>query len=115
MLNVRYDTIVCTVNNEETAWQIINSKGEVETADNNRNFHYGRYDLAVWDRLTDSNNWFMLDSRLCKKFLLWWERVKAEFNHDRDFDTFVAKWSVYMRYGVGWADWRPIYGHNVSG
>ena len=58
LAEVKYDTIICTVNNEETAWEVINSSGKVETANNNRNFHKGKYDLCVWDRLTDSNNWF---------------------------------------------------------
>lgn len=115
LLSVNYDLILCTVNNEETAWEVINSKGKVETANNNRNFHYGRYKLAVWDRLTDSNNWFMIDSRLMKLFNCWYDRVKPEYNQDRDFDTLVAKWSVYMRYGTVAADWQWIYGHNVSG
>lgn len=114
LMGVNYDTILCTVANEETAWEVINSAGKVETADNNRNFHQGRYKLAVWDRLTDSNNWFMIDSKLAKKFLLWWDRIKTEFNYDRDFDTMVAKWSVYERYCAGWADAHPVYGHNVG-
>jgi hypothetical protein len=113
LANVSYDTILCTVSNEETAWEIIESKGKVETADNNRNFHEGRYKLAVWDRLTDSNNWFMLDSKLCKMFLIWWDRIKPEFNYDRDFETYQAKWSVYTRYNVDFYDWRPVYGHLV--
>lgn len=58
---INYDSILCTINNEETAWEIINSTGKVDTADNNPNFHKGRYQLAVWDRLTDSNNWFSLN------------------------------------------------------
>ncbi len=114
LLSVNYDTILCTVNNEETAYEIINSKGKVDTADNNRNFHYGRYKLAVWDRLTDSNNWFMLDSGLCKQFLLWWDRMKDGIKMDTDTDTLVAKWYVYERYAAGWSDWKQIYGHNVS-
>jgi len=114
LLSVNYDTILCTVGNEETAYEIINSKGKVDTADNNKNFHMGRYDLAVWDRLTDTNNWFMLDSKLCKKFLLWWDRVKDGIKRDNDTDTLVAKWYVYERYCAGWADWRGVYGHNVS-
>jgi len=114
LMMINYDTILCTVNNEETAWEIINSTGKVDTADNNRNFHQGRYKLAVWDRLSDSNNWFMIDSRLAKMFLLWLDRVKPEFNYDRDFETLVAKWSVYARYNCDWADARPIYGHLVS-
>jgi hypothetical protein len=121
LLLVNYDTILCAINNEETAWEIINSKGKVDTADNkvdtadnNRNFHYGRYKLAIWDRLTDSNNWFMIDSKLCSQYLLWWDRVKPEFNYDRDFDTLMAKWSVYMRYDADFADWKFIYGQNGS-
>lgn len=114
LMLVNYDTIICTVNNEETAWEVINSKGKVETANNNRNFHTGRYKLAVWDRLTDSNNWFMVDSKLLKLFNIWYDRIKPEFDMDRDFDTKIAKWSVYFRAGLGPADWRPFYGHNVT-
>jgi len=113
LLSINYDTIICTVNNEETAYEIINSKGKVDTANNNPNFHKGRYKLAIWDRLTDSDNWWMVDSRLCKMFLLWWDRVKDGIKMDRDTDSLVAKWYVYERYSAGWADWRPIYGHNV--
>ena len=51
LLEVNYDLILCTVNNEETAWEIINSTGKVDTSNNNRNFHQGRYKLAVWNRL----------------------------------------------------------------
>ncbi len=114
LMLINYDTILCTVKNEETAYEVINSKGKVDTANNNRNFHYGRYNLAVWDRLTDSNNWFMIDSKLCKMFLLWWDRVKDGIKMDRDTDSLVAKWYIYERYSASWADWRPIYGHNVS-
>ena len=114
LLEVNYDTILCTVNNEETAYEVINSKGKVETANNNRNFNYGRYNLAVWDRLTDSNNWFMMDSKLCKMFLIWWDRVKDGIKMDRDTDSLVAKWYVYERFQAGWAAHQGNYGHNVS-
>ena len=110
---VNYDLILCTIAKEETAWEVINSKGKVDTANNNRNFHEGRYKLAVWDKLTDTDSWFMIDSSLAKMFLLWWDRVKPEFNMDKDTDTLVAKWYTYFRCSAGWADFRPIYGHNV--
>ena len=57
----------------------------------------------------------MIDSKLAKMFFLWLDRVNPEFNYDRDFETLVAKWSVYARYNCGWADARPIYGHSVTG
>ncbi len=114
LLEVNYDTILAPIGLEEKAWEIINSTGKVDTANNNRNFHEGRYKLSIWHRLTDANNWFMLDSTLCSKFLLWWDRVKDPIKRDNDTDTLVAKWFVYERYSAGWADWKPIYGHNVS-
>jgi hypothetical protein len=40
------DMILCYKDNEETAWEIINSTGKVNTADNNKNFHYGKYQGA---------------------------------------------------------------------
>ena len=113
LLSINYDTILCTVANEETGYEVINSSGKVDTADNNKNFHKGRYNLATWDRLTDSNDWFMLDSQLCKKFLLWYDRVKDGIKMDQDSNTLVAMWYVYERYCASWADWRPIYGHAV--
>jgi len=111
---IDYDTILHPVALEETVYEIINSSGKVETANNNANFNKGRYMGVVSSRLTDSTNWWMIDSRLAKQFLMWVDRVKPEFNYDRDFDTFVAKWSVYMRYGVGFGDWRWVYGHLVA-
>jgi len=114
LMEVNYDTIVCPVSLEETGWEIINSAGKVNTANNNRNFHEGRYKLAVWPRLSDTNNWFMLDSVLAKKFLLWWDRVSDGIKMDADTDTLVKKWYLYERWTVGWADWRPVYGHLVS-
>jgi len=115
LMDVNYDTILVKKGSvaEVAAWELINSSGKVDTAENNRNYHEGRYKLATWARLTDSNNWFMLDSGLAKQFLLWWDRVEGDFNQDRDFDTMVAKWSVYERYTAGHAAWQFCYGHNV--
>jgi len=114
LMEVNYDTIVCPIGLEETAWEIINTKGKVDTANNNRNFHEGRYKLAVWHRLTDSNNWFMADSVLLKKFMLWWDRVNDPIKMDNDTDTLVAKWYKYERYCAGFAAWHPVYGQLVS-
>jgi len=109
-----YDTILCPPSLEETAWVIINTRGKVDTANNNRNFHEGSYKLIVWDYLTSTKDWFMVDIALMKQFLMWYNRVPLEFNQDKSFDTYIAKYSAYERYGFGWSDWRWIYGHNVA-
>lgn len=111
---VEYNTLVVPVNLEETGYEIINSSGKVDDDINNVNFHKGRYTMVVSSRLSDSNNWFFADSRLAKQFLVWIDRIKPEFAYDRDFDTLVAKWRVYMRYGTGFGDYRWVYGHSVT-
>lgn len=114
IIGINYDTLVVPRALEETAWVIINSKGVVNSAENNRNFHFGKYKLAVWDFLTDSNNWFFLDSLLAQQFLMWYTRIPLEFKQDTSFDTLIAKFMAYERYGWGWSDWRWLYGHNVG-
>ena len=51
LISVDPDTITIPRALEQTGWEIINTKGKVDTADNNSNFHQGKYKLVVWDRL----------------------------------------------------------------
>jgi hypothetical protein len=111
---VHYDTLIVPRELEETAWEIINSTGKVDTADNNANFHKGKYKLVVWDFLTDSNNWFFVNWRLMKMYLVWYNRINTEFQRDVDFDSYSRKYSAYMRYSYGFSDWPWVYGHEVS-
>jgi phage major head subunit gpT-like protein len=114
LINCMGDTLVVPPELEQTAWEIINSQTEAYTADNTANFWKGRYKVIVWDYLADTNNWFLLDSKYTKMFLKWFDRVNPEFNKDKDFDTYVAKWSTYTRYSYGFSDWKWIIGAQVS-
>ena len=114
LISVQPDLILCPRNLEETAWEIISSKGKVDTAENNPNFHEGKYKLAVWDYLSDSNNWFMIDSSMMKLYLNWFDRVALEFFQDKSFDTLIAKYAVYARWSYGYSGWQWVYGHKVS-
>lgn len=114
LITVMPDMVLAPRELEQTAWEIIASRGKVETAQNNANFHFGKYKLAIWDYLTDANNWFMIDSTLKDMSLLWFDRIPVEFGRAKDFDTFVAKFNVYMRFSTGWSDWRWIFGNLVS-
>jgi hypothetical protein len=114
LMDVMYDTILVPPNLEETANIITKTDKEVGSAQNDINFNKGKYKVIVWNRLSDTNNWFMIDSKYMKMFLKWFDRIPTEFNKDKDFDTYVAKWSVYTRYSYGFSDWRWIYGQNVS-
>lgn len=113
LADVNYDLILHPPALQETVWEIINSKGKVETADNNANFHYGRYKAAMWPRLTSSTNWWMIDSELLEEHFFKCVRIAPEFEMDRDFDSKIAKWSVYQRISYNYGEWRPLYGHLV--
>ena len=44
------------------------------------------------------------------------EQYKTVFKEmsDKDFDTYISKWSVYQRYSYGFSDWKWILGSQVS-
>ena len=98
----------------EVAFEINASMGKVDTAENNRNVHFGRYTMKEWNYLTDSNNWFLMDSSLRGESLKWFDAVSPEFAQAEDLYTLVAKWRIYFRYGNGHLDWRWINGAQVS-
>lgn len=98
----------------QTAFEITESTGVPDSANNNANVHKGKYRVIEWNYLSDVNNWFMIDEVAMKDMLHWFQRVELEHGMIEDFDTFVAKWRVYARYGHGHSDWRWILGASVS-
>ena len=58
--------------------------------------------------------WFLIDSGKARQSLHWFEREPIEFARETDFDTLIGKYRAYMRFSLGWSDWRFIYGNNPS-
>ena len=98
----------------EAVFEINKSSGKVDTANNNRNFQMGKYKTLMSKRLTDPNNWFLIDSELLKQFAVWNEIDPMEFKQANDFDGMVAKYLAYTFYGFGFTDWRFLIGAEVS-
>jgi hypothetical protein len=117
------DTIIVPDNLYDAACEAVgkNDSGATSTLDpdsaNNKiNVQSGRWNVIAYPRLDDydTNNWFMADMKLLKKFMLWVDRVSPETNTQVDFETLMVKQSIYGRFGYGWTNWRGIYGHEVS-
>jgi hypothetical protein len=114
VITVKPDMLIVPHQLEEKAYEIINSKGKVDTAQNNANFHQGKYKLVVWPNyLTSATKWWMVDSELMKMFLLWFDREPVQFFKDRDFDSLQAKFAAYAYYSFGYSDWRWVLGENA--
>jgi hypothetical protein len=97
----------------DVAFEIVKSAGKPDTPNNNRNVHEGVYTVIEWNYLTDTNNWFFMDSKTRKMHLHWVDRVGLEFAYAEDLDTIIAKWRAYMRYSPSYDDWRWVLGSNV--
>jgi len=98
----------------EVAFEIVNSMGKVDTANNNRNVHHGVYTIHECVYFTDTNNWFVCNGQARKENVFWSDRVPIEFAMVEDFDTLIAKWRGYGRWGNAYIDWRWILGSQVS-
>jgi hypothetical protein len=94
------------------ATRILKSSGQNDTANNAVNalrsmglFPEG---VKVNHYLTDPDAWFVRTN--ATDGLKLFEREKAAFTQDGDFDTENLKYKAYERYSVGWTDPRGLYG-----
>tara|TARA_Y100000310_G_C20674757_1_gene812348 strand:+ start:309 stop:1232 length:924 start_codon:yes stop_codon:yes gene_type:complete len=116
LLGVMPDTVLVPAELERTARQIFDPRAQWEpgSAQFDTNMFSGAFRVLVWNRLTDANAWFLLDSGLMKQHLIFQWRIRPEFAQSEDFDGIQVKYRGYMRYGIGWDDWRFVYGNNPS-
>lgn len=107
IVQVNPTTLIVPPEMEDQAEVIKQSRNKPGTADNDANVIGGRIErIIVWDYLTDSNRWFVVDPMLMNDHLVWFERIPLEFKATEDFDTLQGKYRAYMRYSRGFSDWR---------
>lgn len=113
-MNIMPDTLVVPINLMDTANVIVGSAQRSGSANNDVNTN-AEFNVVTSHYLTDSNNWFMVDSRMARMHWQWYWRVRPEFKADPTSDyNLVMKYRGYMRYSYGWDHWAWVYGHNVS-
>lgn len=114
LLGIMPNELLVPIELEDTAIEIVRSALDPSSANNAVNPQAGRFQLKVWHYLTDSNAWFLIDSAARQQSLVWYDRIGLEFDREQDFDTLIAKWRAYMRFSLGWKDYRWVYGQNPS-
>jgi len=116
LIRVMPDTLVVPPELEDQAYVEARTPLKTGSADNDISFVNSLgLKVIVWDYLTDANNWFMVDSQMAKQHLNWFDNEPLQFamNPLSDFQL-KAQFRAYMRYALGWNDWRFIYGHAVA-
>lgn len=81
--------------------------------DTNEFLRNANLEICVMDYLSASAGgsdtcWFLQDGQRHEMNFFW--RVKPEFKWEESFDTFVSKYRGYMRYSMGFSDWRGMVG-----
>lgn len=116
-LTINPDMLLIPPALEGAAYVALQSAGLPGSPNNDINYLKSKsFTVVPWKYLEDTNNWFMIDSKLMKRWLNWFDRVPIEFSLDprSDFEL-MLRFRGYMRYSYGWDDWRWIYGHEVTG
>lgn len=114
ILGMTPDMLLVPPELEDAALEIAQSAQDPASANNAINPQAGRFQVVPWHFLTDSNNWFMIDSVWMRESLRWYDRVALEFMMVDETSVHVV-YEARMRYSFGWDDWRWVYGHEVSG
>jgi len=92
------------------AKEILGSDAKPYTADNELNaFKDAGLSYMVYHYFTSSASWLLLGPSGQYDLKFFW-RTKPEFRNSDDFDTLDAKFSGFMRFSVGFTDWRGVYG-----
>jgi phage major head subunit gpT-like protein len=98
---------------ENTALEIVTSTQKSGTANNDANV-LSNIRVIVWDWLTDTNNWFLIDSRRAKRHLYWFDRQAPALVTEYKATTGNFIVTADVRWSYGATDWRWIYGGEVA-
>lgn len=76
------------------------------------------FKVVVMDYISAANGgsntaWYLIDPSVAELNFFW--RDKLEFANTDDFDTMQAKYRAYMRFSVGYSDFRGIVGSLGTG
>lgn len=112
-ISIMPDTLIVPRSLRKTALELVGSALTPESANNAVNVHSGMK-LIVWEFLTDSNAWFVIDSTMAKQYAKWYDRLAPQFAATDEFDTLLRKYRGRMRYSYGWSDFRWVIGSNPS-
>jgi len=108
------DCLLVPVDLRDRADEIVRTPKGLDTAEGNINIEAGRYQVKDRVRMTDTNNWAIMNGPSMKESLRWFDKVPVEFARVEAFDEIVAKYRGYQVYTLGYGDWRWILGAQVS-
>jgi phage major head subunit gpT-like protein len=111
------DTLLVPPSLEAAAHVAVQSAQLPGSANNDANFQHQRWNIIPWQFLSDTNNWFMIDSVAMSMSLFWFNRATLGIDVsmiEGKMNQVQINYPMYARYSYGYSDWRWLYGHNVA-
>lgn len=98
----------------KTAHELVMSELTPGDANTASNVHEG-FQFMVWERLTSSTAWYVVDNVVSKQWLKWFDRIGSSFGADEKSTVMMRIFFARMRYSFGWSDFRWIVGSTGGG
>lgn len=114
ILDVSMDGLLGPPDLDSQMREVIESKLKPGTANNNINAYNSKFTIMTTPFLTDTNDWFLYDTKRLQSNMIWIQRIPTEFGNDGTFDGFVKKYRVYSRYSNSPIHWTHVYGNQVA-
>lgn len=113
---VQPDLLLVPVTLDQTAFEIIRSRGDPTEANLKANYFGGKLAALSWPYLdaSDTNNWFMIDRMLMAENLYWYWRIALEIFGDGDAWKGLRRIGGYYRSSHKAVGWWWVYGHEVA-
>jgi phage major head subunit gpT-like protein len=107
---------------EQTALELlkaVNVIGDSSNGGSKTNVYQGTAELLVSPWLTDTNNWYLLDTTGGEKPLILQERIALELGFQgkdsyEGYNNNTLSYGTYWRGAHGYGDWRRAYGAIVA-
>lgn len=122
LVDVEPDTLIVPPTLAREAKTLMNSTGRPTSSDNDINVYEGAYRVIVWERLGAAGGgsdtaWFLVDNALATdgSGLNVFMRINPFIERENETETHVNKWIGYMRFVIGFTDWRGVYGSTGAG
>lgn len=115
LIDMNPDQLWVAPANEKEALILMKSTGRVSTGDNDINVYNGRLQVVVWKRMGavaggSDTAFAIVDSSFNKsgQGMNLYMRVNPEINSETELETGVKKFVGYMRFSLGFTDWRGV-------
>ena len=104
--NWKGDTLFVPYELRNEAFEIAYSTGKINSGDNNINPYKEKFNVIVSDWLTDTDSWWLIDSRALKRNLYFIDRIPLEIKSQKDFNSGAWQIKGYGRYSLGFRGWE---------